>query len=168
MALNPSFLKGLKCAKDICVELFPELLHKTFLEPHQHSLKFTEGGRSVPEKEKIIYITTHAGEDPERASLPLVLANAAQAMEVDALVVLQGTGVYLAKKGYVEHVHAAGLAPLKELLDNFVEAGGKLLVCVPCMQQRNINESDLIEGAEPTAAGSLTMEILSAKATLVY
>ena len=35
-------------------------------------------------------------------SFPLLLANAAQAMDVDAVVVLQGNGVYLAKKGYAD------------------------------------------------------------------
>ncbi|OPX39306.1 MAG: multidrug transporter [Desulfobacteraceae bacterium 4484_190.2] len=120
------------------------------------------------ETEKIVYIATHAGEDPDRASLPFVLANAAQVMEVEAVVVLQGTAVYLAKKGYLEHIHAAGLAPLKELVDSFREAGGKLMVCVPCIKERKIEESDLIEGAVPAAGGTLTLEILSANATLVY
>lgn len=31
------------------------------------------------EKEKIVLIATHAGEDPERASFPLMLANASMA-----------------------------------------------------------------------------------------
>ena len=118
--------------------------------------------------EKIIYIVTHAGEDPERATLPFVLANAAQAMDVEALIVLQGTGVYLAKKGYADHVYAAGVPPLKQLIESFLEQGGKILVCVPCIKERKIDEGDLIEGAMPTAAGVLTHEILSAKATLVY
>ena len=51
------------------------------------------------EKEKIVLISTHAGEDPERAIFPMMLANAAQAMDVEAVVVLQGNGVYLVKKG---------------------------------------------------------------------
>jgi uncharacterized protein involved in oxidation of intracellular sulfur len=68
----------------------------------------------------------------------------------------------------VEHVFAAGLPPLKDLMDNFLSEGGKLLVCVPCIKERNINESDLIEGAQPTASGALTQEILEAKSTLVY
>ena len=34
------------------------------------------------EKEKIVLISTHAGEDPERATFPFLLANAAQAMDV--------------------------------------------------------------------------------------
>lgn len=118
--------------------------------------------------EKIVYICTHAGEDPERASLPFVLANAALTMEVQAVVALQGTGVFLAKQGYLDNVFAAGLPPLKELVSNFLAQGGKLLVCVPCIKERKIDESELIEGAAPVAGAALTMELLSANASLVY
>ena len=118
--------------------------------------------------EKIVYIVTHAGEDPERATLPFVLANAALAMEVEAVVALQGTGVFLAKKGYLDNIFASGLPPLQDLMKSFLEAGGNLMVCVPCIKDRKIAESDLIEGAQPRAAAHLTQEILSAKATLVY
>ena len=45
-----------------------------------------------------------AGEEPERATFPFVMANAAQAMDVEAAVILQGNGVYLAKKGYVDDI----------------------------------------------------------------
>jgi uncharacterized protein involved in oxidation of intracellular sulfur len=119
-------------------------------------------------EEKIVYIVTHAGEDPERATLPFVLANAAQTMDVEAVIVLQGTGVYLAKKGYADHVFAAGVPPLKQLMESFFEQGGKILVCTPCIKERKIDESDIIKGAVPTAAAVLTQEILSANATLVY
>ncbi|MBW1980889.1 MAG: DsrE family protein [Deltaproteobacteria bacterium] len=122
----------------------------------------------MAEKEKIIYIVTHAGEDPERATLPFVLANAAQVMDVEAVVVLQGTGVLLATNHCMEHVFAAGLPPLKQLVDSYREAGGRLLVCTPCIKERQIDEADLIEGAVPTASGVLTQEILTANATLVY
>jgi uncharacterized protein involved in oxidation of intracellular sulfur len=122
----------------------------------------------MEEKEKIVYIVTHAGEDPERASLPFVLANAAIAMDVEAVVALQGTAVFLATDHCLEHVFAAGLPPLKELVDNYTEAGGRLLVCTPCIKERQIEESQLIEGAIPIAAATLTQEVLSANATLVY
>jgi uncharacterized protein involved in oxidation of intracellular sulfur len=89
-------------------------------------------------------------------------------MEVEAVVALQGTAVFLAKKGYLEHVFAAGLPPLKDLVQNFINEGGRLLVCVPCIRERKISEADLIEGASPTAAAALTQEILTANATLVY
>ncbi|OQY50353.1 MAG: multidrug transporter [Desulfobacteraceae bacterium 4572_87] len=120
------------------------------------------------QQEKIVYIGTYGVENPERASLPFVLANAALVMEVDALVALQGPAVFLAKKGMLEHVHASGFAPLKNLVDSFLEQGGRLVVCVPCIQERKIAEEELIEKAVPMAGGSLTEEILSANATLVY
>ncbi len=119
-------------------------------------------------EEKIMLFATHAGEDPERASLPFVVGNAALAMDVKAIVVLQGTGVYLAKKGYIENVFAGGLPPLKELVDNFKEQGGRIFVCSPCIKERQIKESDLIEGSEVIAAGVLVDELLSASASLVY
>ena len=51
----------------------------------------------MAEKEKIVYIVTHAGEDPERATFPFMFATAAQAMEVEAVVTLQGS-VFWRKK----------------------------------------------------------------------
>lgn len=119
-------------------------------------------------KEKIVYISTNGPENPEKASLPFVLANAAMVMEVETLVALQGPAVFLAKKGMLDHVHAAGFAPLKELIDAFFDQGGKLVVCVPCIQERKIDVADLIENAVPMAGGALTEEILSANAALVY
>lgn len=118
--------------------------------------------------EKIVYISTNGMENPEKASLPFVLANAAMVMDVETLVVLQGPAVFLARKGCLEHVHAAGFAPLKELVEAFFDQGGRLAVCVPCIQERKIDVADLIEDAIPMAGGTLTQEILSANATLVY
>ncbi|MFO7601167.1 MAG: DsrE family protein [Candidatus Desulfacyla sp.] len=118
--------------------------------------------------EKIVYISTNGMENPEKASLPFVLANAAMVMDVETLVVLQGPAVFLARKGCLEHVHAAGFAPLKELVEAFFDQGGRLAVCVPCIQERKIDVADLIGEAIPMAGGTLTQEILSANATLVY
>ena len=82
----------------------------------------------MSEHEKIVFIATHDREDPERATFPLMLANAAQAMDVEAVVVLQGNGVYLAQKGYADNIVFPGLTPLKQLVDNYVAHGGTFLV----------------------------------------
>jgi predicted peroxiredoxin len=120
------------------------------------------------DKEKIVLIATHAGEDPERATFPFVLANAAQAMDVEAVMVVQGTGVYLVQKGYADHIAVPGLTPLKKLMDNFVANGGKILVCIPCIEERKISPNDLIEGTELCKAGKVILEVVSAKSTVVY
>ncbi len=119
-------------------------------------------------KEKIVVFATHGSEDPERATLPFVAANAALAMEVEVSVVLQATGVTLAKKGCYEHVFAAGLEPLKKLVDSFLEFGGKLLVCIPCIEERKITPDMLVEKAQPVKSGRVVKEVLEANAVLNY
>lgn len=118
--------------------------------------------------EKIVIFGTHGPEDPERATLPFVMGNGALLMESEAMVILQGTGVLLAKKGCYEHVFAAGLPSLKDQVDAFLEQGGKILVCTPCIKERRIEESMLIETAEPIAAARAIQEVLAANAVLNY
>ena len=121
------------------------------------------------QEEKILYIATCAGDNPEKAAMPFVMANAALAMDIKATVVLQGNGVYLAQKGYVDTIlPAGGFPPVKELMASFLELGGVLKVCVPCIKVRNIAESELVKGAQTTAAGALNIEAIEAKAVLVY
>ena len=120
-------------------------------------------------EEKIVYIATHAGENPEKAAMPFVMANAALAMDVKAVIALQGNGVYLALKGYTDTMlPGGGFPPMNKLIQDFLELGGKLLVCVPCIKERHIEEAKLSPGAALTAGGALTQEILSANASLVY
>jgi uncharacterized protein len=121
------------------------------------------------QEEKILYIATCAGDNPEKAAMPFVMANAALAMDIKATVVLQGNGVYLALKGYTEKMLPAGGFPsVKELRDSFMELGGELKVCVPCLKSRNIEESELIQGAQTTAAGALNIAAIESKAVMVY
>jgi len=117
---------------------------------------------------KLVIIATHAEENPDKATLPFVLASAAQAMDVEVTVVLQGTGVYLALQGYPDHVHAAGFPPLTELQEAFFEAGGSLMVCSPCMQARKIARDQLIPQASIIAGATLVSEILSASNVVTY
>ena len=119
-------------------------------------------------KERLIFVATHAEEQPDRATIPFVLANAALAMDQEAIIVLQVTAVYIAMKNYARHVHAAGFPPLQELIDAFQEQGGKIWVCDPCIKARQISEDDLIEGAEIMAGATLIDAILDAKAVLNY
>jgi uncharacterized protein involved in oxidation of intracellular sulfur len=120
--------------------------------------------------EKILYIGTKAGDDPEKAAMPFVMASAALAMDIGATVCLQGNAVYLAQKGYAEKMlPPGGFPPLKKLISEFIELGGKLLVCVPCIKERHIDETtDLIAGAQTTAAGALNVEAMESNAVFVY
>ena len=117
--------------------------------------------------EKINYVPTNGPESPEKATLPFKLANAGLALDLDVLMALQGPAVYLALPGMIPHP-ATNTSSLKQMLEVFVESGGRLLVCIPCMEERNLKATDLIEQAVPTSGSALTEEILSAKAILTY
>ncbi|MFH1985167.1 MAG: DsrE family protein [Pseudomonadota bacterium] len=124
---------------------------------------------SEKQPDKILYIGTCAAENPEKAAMPFVMGMAAIAMDMEAVVCLQGNGVYTAQKGYVEKMPPPGGFPaMAKLLPDFLELGGKLLVCVPCIKDRNIREDELVDGAQTTAAGALNILATESKAVFVY
>lgn len=120
-------------------------------------------------KEKLILMCTHGPEDPERATIPLVMAAAAQASEVEVVIGFQANGVLLIREGIAQHVFAAGFPPFKELLDIYLENGGKLLVCGPCIKSRQIDpEKEFIKGATVVNAVTFVKECAEATNVLVY
>lgn len=109
---------------------------------------------------------THAKDDPDRATVAFVVANAAVASDKDTMVFLSTEGVRLAAKGYADDVHEEGFAPLRELMANFVKAGGKVFVCSPCFKKRKLDEGALIDGAT-IVGGAKLVEFLSQGAPCV-
>lgn len=118
---------------------------------------------------KLILMSTHGPEDPERATIPFVMATAAQASDVEVVIGFQANGVMLIRKGCAEHVFAAGFPPLKELMDIYTENGGQLLACGPCVKSRQINpEEEFISGATIVDATTFVKECTEATNVLVY
>ncbi len=122
----------------------------------------------MAENEKLVIITTIGNENPEKASLPFVIGTAAQATDVEVVIIMQSSSVVLAKKGEAEKVNAPDFLPLKELINNYLAQGGKLNLCSPCLKSRNIVKEDLIDGSVIIAAGSVVSEVMSAKSVITY
>ena len=122
----------------------------------------------MAENEKLVIITTIGDENPEKATLPFVLATAAQSMDVEVVMILQASAVLFSKKGEAEKINAKGFMPLKKLLDTFIELGGSLMLCSPCLKERNITANDLVTGSVIVAAGSVATEVLSATSVVTY
>lgn len=117
--------------------------------------------------EKLVIVATHGPDDPERATIPFVMACAALASDVEVVMGFQAEGVLLVDRGKAETVQAPEFPPLAKLVDDFLELGGTLLVCAPCARSRGITGS-LIPGAEIVAAARFVAEVTSATSTLVY
>ncbi len=103
---------------------------------------------------------TCAKDNRDKSTVAFVVANAAAASEKETMIFLSTEGVRLAEKGYADDVHEEGFAPLKELMENFVKAGGKVFVCSPCFKKRGLNEDNLISGAT-IVGGAKLVEFLS-------
>lgn len=109
---------------------------------------------------------TCAKDNTDKATVAFVIANAALGSEKDTMVFLSTEGVRLGVKGYADDIHEEGFAPLRELMDNFSKAGGKLFVCSPCFKRRGLDENKLVAGAT-IVGGAKLVEFLSAGAPCV-
>ncbi len=109
---------------------------------------------------KFVVSLTHAKDDTDRATVAFVVANAAAASDKDTVVFLNIEGVRLAQPGYADDIHEEGFAALKDLMANFVEAGGKIFVCSPCFKKRKLDEAALIPGAT-IVGGAKLVEFMS-------
>ena len=106
-------------------------------------------------------ISLTCGKDnTDKATVAFVVANAAVASDNDTVVFLNIEGVYLSQKGGADSIHEEGFAPLKELIENFVKAGGKMFVCSPCFKKRKLDEGNLIDGAA-IVGGAKLVEFMS-------
>ncbi|MBK9179746.1 MAG: DsrE family protein [Acidimicrobiales bacterium] len=90
---------------------------------------------------------TRGAEDPDRATIAFVVANAALASGKETMVFVSNDAVRFAVPGGADGVHADGLPPLAELVAIFGEEGGALLVCTPCAKVRELDTSELVPGA---------------------
>ncbi len=109
---------------------------------------------------------TVAGNDPDRATVAFVVAGAAAASEQETVVFLSTEAVRLAEAGYAQNIHEEGFAPLRDLMANFVKAGGKIWVCSPCFKKRKLDETKLVAGAT-IVGGAKLVEFLSLGAACV-
>lgn len=105
--------------------------------------------------------STHGREDPERATLPFIVANVAASAEQEAIVLLTIEGVWLATKGYADDIHHKGMPPLREVLDSLLANGGQIWACGACTKPRGITEEHLIEGARIISAVDFVAELAS-------
>lgn len=122
----------------------------------------------MAEKQRAVFIATHAGEDPEKATIPFVMANAALASDMEATVILQSNGVWMGVRGHAEHIRSDAFPPLTDLIRSFMEAGGKMYVCAPCIKARGLTEGDLVDGAKVVAAATVIAESARAVSTFTY
>ncbi|MGQ0465719.1 MAG: DsrE family protein [Sporichthyaceae bacterium] len=107
-------------------------------------------------------------DNPDRASVAMVVAGAAAASGQETTVFLSADGAWIGQAGQAEKIHEDGFAPLGELLAGFVEAGGRVIVCSPCAKKRGIVEADLVPGAVIAGGAAVVALMADGANTICY
>ena len=114
------------------------------------------------ERQKLVYLLNDGAERAEKVLTALALANIGLAMESDVTILLFGEATRLAYKGYGETVHSIDRLPMSKLIRDFIDNGGKVRICGPCLKVRQVDPSLLIEGVEPTTGTVVNNTFLEA------
>ena len=78
---------------------------------------------------------------------------------------LTSDAVNLAMNGYVAPIREEKDPPVQRVHDQFIEKGGRFYVCPICFNERDLEETDLVENAELKGASPL-MEFVGDGATV--
>jgi uncharacterized protein len=108
----------------------------------------------------------HGAEDHERATLPFIFGNMALVTGQDAAIMLTIEAVRLVTQGGADGVEHPAAAPLKQLIGEFIEGGGKIWACQACTKPRGITE--VIPGAEIVGAATVVEYLAGGAQSLTF
>jgi predicted peroxiredoxin len=95
----------------------------------------------------VVSLTTGM-EDPEKVTVAFLVAVGAAEEGRPALMFLTKEAVRLATEGVAVGSACADCPALPDLIERYLTAGGRFLVCPICFNSRALDESRLIKGAE--------------------
>ncbi len=104
---------------------------------------------------RVVVGCSHGEEDSDSVRVAYLTAGAALDQGKQVVLWLTSEGVRLALRGYVDPIRAEQEPPVKRVHDQFIEKGGRFYVCPICFNDRDLDEAELVEGAELKGATPL-------------
>lgn len=114
----------------------------------------------------ILYIQT--SDALERQYSPLVLAQTAKAMDIEAKVYYLGQALRILKRGEANKIKLGDFPSLYEMLKKTIEMGIPVYVCEASKQMLGWDKVELIPGVEVVGAATLNDLALDADATMWF
>ncbi|MEX2719794.1 MAG: DsrE family protein [Candidatus Wukongarchaeota archaeon] len=122
----------------------------------------------MSEKPRLLYVQTSGVDTPERTYAPFILATTAVAMNIDATIYFLIKGITVLKKGEAEKIKIGNFPSLKEVMDQAVKAGVKILVCDQSCQLMGLEKGDFVPEAKIVGAATLNDLILENDGVLYF
>lgn len=114
----------------------------------------------------ILYVQT--SDRPERQYSPLVLAQTAKMMDIEAKVYYLGQGLRVLRPGASEKIKLGSFPSVSEMIKKTMNMGIKIYVCEASKQMLGWEKVDLIPGVKIVGAGTLNDLALDAAATMWF
>lgn len=116
---------------------------------------------------RVVIVLSCGTDNPNRATRALFFAMVAKKKGRDVAVFLLDEGVYLARRGALQHLRAATGDSADDHMAFLQEYEVPILVCTPCAVSRQITEADLISGAR-YAKGDELIELTAGSTVLSF
>ena len=114
----------------------------------------------------ILYVQT--SDLPERQYSPLVLAQTAKAMDINAKVYYLGQGLRILLPGEAEQIKLGTFPSVAEMIKKTLELGIEIYACEASKQMLGLEQVELIPGARIVGAATLNDLALDAGATMWF
>ncbi len=118
------------------------------------------------DKNSILYVQT--SDDPERQYSPLVLAQTAKAMDVEAKVYYLGQGLRVLEPGAADRIKLGNFPSLADMIKRTLDMGIEIYVCEASKQMLGWEKVELPTGLKIVGAGTLNDLALDAGATMWF
>jgi predicted peroxiredoxin len=117
---------------------------------------------------KILYVQTSGVDTPERLYAPFILGATAAAMGIEATIYFVIKGITVVKRGEAEKIKIGGFPTLKDVMDQAIKAGVKMMVCEQSCMLFNLPRGSFIGDAGIVGAVTLNDLILESDAVLSF
>ena len=131
-------------------------------------------GKTTPKKgsgkkQMLLYVQTSGPDTPERLYSPFILAQTAVTMGLDAVVYFLGKGVLVVRKGEPEKIKVGAFPTLKQVMDDAVKTGVKLMICGQSCQLFGLDpKSSFVPDGKVVGAATLNDQVLEADGTMWF
>ncbi len=109
--------------------------------------------------DKYLVNCAYGPEEPEKATIAFIVAFTSSKTNETVLFATSGASDLLLNDDH-PIVQADGYDPVDNLIDGFIENGGKIWLCPACAKAKGITQDDLIDGVE-IAGAPKTMAFLA-------
>jgi hypothetical protein len=120
----------------------------------------------MPEGKFLLYVQT--SDDPERQYSPLILAQTAKAMDIDAKIYFLGQGLRILKGDTAKSIKIGEFPNVYDTLMKCIEMGIEVYVCEASKQMLGWDKIELPKGLKIVGAGTLNDLVLDAAGTMWF